>query len=84
MAARKTMDELMNGREISREKANDRAFDRLGRQIDEADQMIGELCREGKQVFYINLKTLSGRFTGKIKEGSCAELINYLINKHYV
>lgn len=64
--------------------AEERAYDRLDRQLNEAAALIGELCKEGKQVFYINQRSKTGRPTGKIVEGTRAELINYLIRNHYV
>ena len=43
------------------------------------------LCREGKVVYYINLRDRNGRLTGKTK-GSMSEgaLIAYLIRNKYV
>ena len=55
------------------------------RRADEAEALIGELCKEGRRVFYINMKTAKGAFTGKIREfGSRFEASNYLIRNRYV
>lgn len=73
-----------NERERRRFAAEERAFDRLDKQMDEAEPLIGELMREGKTVYYINLKDRNGRPTGKTKEGTRADLIAYLLRNHYV
>lgn len=62
-----------------------RADDRYDAKLDSADHLIGELCREGKTVYYINLLTLDGRFTGKTKEStSHTALCAYAVRNHYV
>jgi hypothetical protein len=57
--------------------------DIMGRREDAAAEMIGELCREGRPVHYINLRDRSGRLTGKTKEGSRHDLIGYLVRNRY-
>ena len=84
MTARMTDDQLSEARDKARCKADDKAYDRLCRRYDAAEPLIGELCREGRQVFYINLRTRSGKMTGRIKEGPRGELISYLIRNRYV
>lgn len=71
-------------REAIREAANDRAFDKLEIQSSEADRLIGELCRGGSTVYYINQRSRSGRPTGRIVEGSRMELFSYLIRNRYI
>lgn len=43
----------------------------------DAEQMIGELCREGKQILYVWPQG------GKYREGTRRELINFLIRNRY-
>ena len=60
------------------------SYDRMGKQMDAADALIGQLCKEGKTVLYINIKNARGIPTGKIKTGSRHDLIDYLIRNRYV
>jgi hypothetical protein len=62
-----------------RVRAEDRYLDKL----DAAETLIGELCREGKTVYYINIIGKNG-YTGKTREGSYADLLGYLIRNGYV
>lgn len=57
---------------------------RIERREESADRLIGELVRDGKTVFYINLRDRNGRATGKTREGSRHDLISYLLRNHYV
>jgi hypothetical protein len=60
-------------------------WDRLNRRDAEADALVGELCREGVTIFYINVKTKEGRMTGKIREfSSRSEARYYLLRNNYV
>ena len=79
-----SIEQHLNRREAIREAANDRAFDKLELQSSEADILIGELCREGKTVYYINQQNRYGRPTGRIVEGSTTELFHYLIRNRYI
>ncbi|MDO8421121.1 MAG: hypothetical protein Q7S99_03065 [Parvibaculum sp.] len=47
------LDAQLDARDKRRCKADDRAYEKLERQFDDAEQMIGELCREGAAVFYV-------------------------------
>ena len=58
-----------------------RADDRYAAKIDRAHALIGELCREGRAVYYINLRPLA---KGKTKEGDFVTLSEYLIRNRYV
>lgn len=78
MTIRRTDEELIEGREIRRCKYEARYVTKLDRQIDAADEMIGELCREGRQVFYVCAKP------GLYREGTRSDLIAYLIRNRYV
>lgn len=62
----------------------DRAIRRIERREESAERLIGELCRDGRTVFYINLRDRNGRATGKIREGSRHDLISYLLRNRYV
>ena len=75
----------MNRNEAHRELINSarhanqaRAWERADRRERQADNLIGELNRNGQIVHYINLRT------GKTKEGSRFELVAYLVKNNYV
>ncbi len=74
----------MAGWDARRCKADDRAYDRLCKRMDAADPFIGELCREGRTVHYINLRRRDGTLTGRTKEGTRHDLIAYLLRNNYV
>jgi hypothetical protein len=74
------IDRQLEINDIRRERANDRYLDR----IDAAQGLIGELCRDGRTVYYTNLRSRDGRLTGKTKEGSYADLLGYLVRNRYV
>lgn len=71
-------------RDRRRGREEDAAIARLDRQMEAADALIGQLCREGKMVLYINIKNARGIPTGKIKTGSRYDLIDYMIRNRYV
>lgn len=75
----------LNRNELRRFAAEARAYDRLGRQIDAAEALVGELCREGRKVFYINVRSKAGKITGKTREfASLALARQFLIRNSYV
>lgn len=84
MTARRTIEELLEGRQLRRMKQEDRFIEKMDRQTDTAEALIGEVCREGQPVFYINLTTRDGKMTGKTLEGKRADLVGYLIRNNYV
>lgn len=50
-----------------------------------AETLIGELCREGRTVYYVNLRTRDGQLTGKTKESaSFFTLVDYLRRNRYI
>ena len=57
-----------------------RADDRFLDKMEKAQTLIGELCREGKTVYYVNIRGNKG----KIREGAQHELIDFLIRNRYV
>ena len=60
-------------------QTQDRYLTRLEKLEAKADPMVGELCRDGKTVYYI----VTAR--GKVREsGSRQDLIDFLIRNHYV
>lgn len=67
-------------------RANDRFLDKIERAEREIEKrgLIGELIRNGKTIYYINLLTRDGLFTGKTREGIEGDLIAYMIRNHYV
>jgi hypothetical protein len=65
--------------------AEDRAMDRYDRLSVKADPLVGQLMREGKTVFYINICKTNGRLTGKTKEfGRHGDAVDYLMRNDYV
>lgn len=78
-----TVEQQMDTKEKRRLSAYDRYMDRMERRWDAADALIGELCREGSKVLYINLRKVNGSFTGNTKEGTRYELRDYLIRNNY-
>lgn len=49
------------------------------------EPLIGELCREGKTVYYVNQLSATGKYTGKtIERTNYHDLIDYLVRNHYV
>lgn len=85
MTARKTIDELLIGREVRRGKQEDRFLDKLDRQFAAAEAKIGQLVRNGAAIFYINVLTKSGGFTGKTREFATEfAAADFLIRNRYV
>lgn len=85
MTKRKTLEELMDGRDIRRGKQEDRFLDKLDRKLAAADAFIGELMREGTTIFYINVRSAAGRLTGATREfAHRAGATDYLIRNRYV
>lgn len=75
----------LDGRELRRLRAEDARLGRMERMERLAEPLIGELCRAGGTVYYVNLRDRQGRMTGKIKEStSHSELVDYLVRNHYV
>lgn len=85
MTARKNHEELMEGRQLRRMKEEDRFLARREAIEAKAEALVGELCREGRTVYYANLTTRDGDFTGKTYESaSHTAVADYLIRNHYV
>lgn len=73
--------EARNSRRLARE---DRFLSRAERRESEAEKLVGELCRDGVTVYYVNLLDRRGRATGKIRTGSQFELVQYCLRNNYV
>lgn len=78
---RKTLDEKieahLDGRERRRMAEEARYLARLEKRIDDADSMIGELVRDGETVLYVWPQG------GRYREGSRAELSDFLMRNNY-
>ena len=62
--------------------AEARAYDKLGKQLCEAEALIGELS-SGE--FYINVRSKRGRLTGAIRRfADRTDALHYLIRNRYV
>jgi len=77
MAYRNTLENL----EARHHAADDRYLAKLDRLEPKAEELIGTLCRDGETVCYINLQPMR---SGRTKEGSRGELVDYLIRNKYV
>lgn len=71
------LEQMLNAKESRRFAAEDRYLARIERREDEAEQMVGKLIRDGKEVFYVYPQG------GKYREGSRLELIAFLIRNNY-
>lgn len=77
-------DRHLEGRQVRRMKEEDRFLDKLERRERAAEQMIGELCREGRTVFYINERSRSGTLTGRVREfGQRWLATDFLLRNNY-
>lgn len=76
----------MEARDRRRGKADDRFLTRMEKLEQKAKQLVGELIREGRTIFYINLQTRDGHMTGRTREfgENYGEAIGYLIRNKYV
>jgi len=72
-----TIEQQMEARQARRMASENRYHERMVAREDKADQMIGELCREGRTVHYVYPAG------GKYREGPRHELIAYLIRNRY-
>lgn len=75
---RPNIDRHLEARQSRRMAAEDRFLGRIERREAAADQMIGELCREGKTVLYVWPQG------GRYREGERGELISFLTRNNYV
>lgn len=64
-------------RQSRRMAAQDRFLGRIEARETQAEMMIGELCREGRAVYYVWPQG------GKYREGSRGDLIVFLLRNNY-
>lgn len=65
-------------------RAEPRQLERLDRRLAECEPLIGELCQDGRTVFYVNLRSRDGRLTGNIRRFERRDLArHYLIDHRY-
>lgn len=67
----------LEARQARRMKAEARFLERREKREQAAERMIGELCRDGKTVYYVWPQG------GKYREGSVSELIAFLLRNNY-
>lgn len=77
MTARKTFDEILDRKNVTRLNRDLVTYERMGKREEQAEKLIGELCREGKPVFYVM------PIGGKYREGTRSELVAFLIRNNY-
>lgn len=71
------VERYLEARQSRRMAAQDRYLSRLEKREAAAEAMIGELCREGRTVFYVC--PVGGRY----REGSRGDLIRFLLRNNY-
>lgn len=67
----------LDRKEAARWKADEKFMERMEPRWDFAETQIGELCRNGATVFYVFPQG------GKYREGTRAELVDFLIRNNY-
>lgn len=67
----------LEARQNRRMAAEDRYLEQIERREAAAETMISELIREGQTVYYVWPQG------GKYREGTCADLIAFLIRNNY-
>jgi len=78
----RTIEQDLDTRELRRLRYEDRYLVRLEKLEAKAEPLVGEVMREGKTVYYVNLLPLR---RGKVKESySHSELVDYLIRNKYI
>jgi hypothetical protein len=75
---KQSIDGWLEGRQISRMKAEDRCLAKAEKKESAADKMIGELIRDGKVVYYIF--PVGGRYR---ESKSFFELVDFLTRNKY-
>lgn len=71
------IDQASDARQARRMASESRYHDRIMAREEKAEQMIGELCREGRTVHYVYPAG------GKYREGTRIELVAFLIRNRY-
>jgi len=73
-----TFEELIEAKHIAHFRREDKMLGKIEKLENKAEQMVGELMREGQTVYYI------WPAGGKYREGSRTDLISFLIRNKYV
>lgn len=75
-------------RDRRRLRAEDRYLSRLEKREAAAERLVGELCRDGRTIPYINCLNAKGVPTGKTREfpgpTGLGQAISFLIRNNYV
>jgi hypothetical protein len=83
-----TDDRILAARQARRRAAEDRFLSRQERRSREAEALVGEICRDGQPVFYVNRRDRKGNLTGKVAEFpgrlGFGAAIGFLIQNNYV
>ncbi len=72
-----TVDQQMDTLQLRRMNREAKFENVISKREDTAEAMVGELCREGKKVYYVSPQG------GKYREGTRLELIAFLIRNNY-
>jgi len=72
------IERMLDARQARRMASDDRFLGRIEKRETAAEQMIGELCRDGQTVFYIF------PIGGKYREGTRGDLVAFLTRNNYV
>lgn len=75
--ARCSAEALVEARMSRRMHAEDRYLGRMEKREAAAEKMVGELCREGRPVFYVFPDG------GKYREGGFFDLVQFLLRNNY-
>jgi hypothetical protein len=82
---RLTDEQKMQNRIDRRENRDYAAHQKQTALAEQAEALIGKLVREGKVIYYINVRRRDGSFTGKTAEFALhSAAVDYLIRNHYV
>lgn len=83
-----TIDQQVAGnqnRRVANQNRMDTRDDVMDVRLDAAEELVGELCSEGKTVFYINKRKANGALMGTIKRFEYRlQAVQYLIRNDYV
>ena len=73
-----TFDQLLEAKDIARCKREDKLLSKIEKRENDAREMVGEIVRSGKTIYYICPKG------GNYREGTFSSLVNFLIRNNYV
>lgn len=81
-------EQMLEARDRRRGAAQDRFLTRLEKRERKAESLVGELCRDGLTIHYINERSKSGRLTGHTREFTgptgYGSAISFLLRNRYV